>query len=615
MALSEADVGAVAFTTSTAAISCVFRERYSDFVVREVTLGGSEVRLVSEALPAAEVAAALGEAEEAASAAGLCALCGGDAALGSALEALLGAADGGGSPFVLLPASGDKAARTAQHRYCARLERATTDTVDDEADATLKRVRVWRKSGEAGGGGVKRGRHGGPKMDARSRADWPADRPPFCRFVLYKENADTMHAAGLFARALRCKQTSVGYAGTKDKRACTSQEVTVFKRTPAAIARAARDARAMEHHAIRGGQFAFVAEPLKLGDLGGNAFEVALRRARAGDGSRAALETAAADAARAVDADGFVNYFGLQRFGTGGTCNSLVGGAVLAAATGGGDWKRVVDLILAPAKADDEAAADAKRRYAAGDVAGAAERMPRQCRSEKQVLRALADRGDAAFLNAFQSLPKNLQLMYAHAHQSLVFNEAASARCAAHGPRPVAGDLVLARRGGGASSATPESSATERLRAGADVVRLTAEDVGNYSAFDVLLPLPGSGVEYPTFPGADAAYATKLDTYKSAAHPQYSLSGAYRHCFVRPANLRLRVVAYGARDAQLLATDDRSDAPPLDVAPGPDLALVASFALPTSSYATVCLREMTKQSFAKGHHAQKTEDHDAANAA
>ena len=96
----------------------------------------------------------------------------------------------------------------------------------------LKRVRAWRKKG-----GTKRDRDG-PKMDARSRADWPRDRPNFLKFTLYKENVDTMHAVSLLARALRCKPTSLGYAGTKDKRGATTQEVTVFKRTPEAVARA-----------------------------------------------------------------------------------------------------------------------------------------------------------------------------------------------------------------------------------------------------------------------------------------------------------------------------------------------------------------------------------------
>ena len=76
---TEADVGAVAFTTTSPAIACVFRERYSDFVVREVALGGAEVKLESEALPAAADAPAAAAAAEAASAAGLVALCGGDA--------------------------------------------------------------------------------------------------------------------------------------------------------------------------------------------------------------------------------------------------------------------------------------------------------------------------------------------------------------------------------------------------------------------------------------------------------------------------------------------------------------------------------------------------------
>ena len=590
---TEADVGAVAFTTTSPAIACVFRERYSDFVVREVALGGAEVKLESEALPAAADAPAAAAAAEAASAAGLVALCGGDAALLGAVEALL-ADDGAGTP-VLLPPSGDKASRTAQHRYCQRLPNVTTDTVDD---GDLKRVRAWRKKG-----GTKRDRDG-PKMDARSRADWPRDRPNFLKFTLYKENVDTMHAVSLLARALRCKPTSLGYAGTKDKRGATTQQVTVFKRTPEAVARAVADERAMERQVLRCGHFSYVEKPLALGDLAGNAFAVALRRATAGDGSRAALEAAAAAAAEQLATNGFVNYFGPQRFGAGGTCNSVVGAAVVAAAAATDDWRAVVDLALAPGPGDGDDAARSKALYANGDLQGALQAMPRRCRTERALLEGLTRHGESAWLNAFQCLPKNLQLMYVHAHQSKVFNEAASRRCAAHGSKAVVGDLVLDGPKG--------ASQTQRLSATAKVKVLGNDDLARYDAFDVLLPLPGTAVTYPAFAGAAEAYASKLENYAAPKHSEYSLSGAYRHCFVKPADLAVDVVAYGARDAPLVATDDRAGAAPLDVAPGAEAALRVRFSLPTSSYATVCLRELTKQSFAKGVHARQTEANDAA---
>lgn len=59
----------------------------------------------------------------------------------------------------------------------------------------------------------------------------------------------------------------MNYAGTKDKRAKTSQLFCVKKRDPQCIARAARDLRYMKI-----GNFTFKENVLKLGDLKGNRY-------------------------------------------------------------------------------------------------------------------------------------------------------------------------------------------------------------------------------------------------------------------------------------------------------------------------------------------------------
>ncbi|KAK3266426.1 hypothetical protein CYMTET_24949 [Cymbomonas tetramitiformis] len=47
----------------------------------------------------------------------------------------------------------------------------------------------------------------------------------YLRFTLYKENMDTMSAIAMLARFMHIKPGIFQYAGTKDRRACTSQEV------------------------------------------------------------------------------------------------------------------------------------------------------------------------------------------------------------------------------------------------------------------------------------------------------------------------------------------------------------------------------------------------------
>lgn len=398
MSLTEEAVGMAPVQAQI--IECVFRERYSDFVVREVGPDGAVARVVAEAPPADAPDEAPAEEEAPATAAGLAALAGGDADVVEAIERVLSGADPG--PAALPPCS-DKAARTAQHQYARRLGAAT----DTDGAGPAMHVRVWKA-----GGSRKRARDGGGRQDSRNV--WPAGRPRFCRFALYKENCDTMAVVGALARALRCKASSVGYAGTKDRRAATTQFATAHRKdartVSAAVARVAR-----QFPAVRCGGFSYVGDALRLGDLSGNAFEVALRRARVAGGGREALVAAAADAARRVGERGFVNYFGLQRFGTGATSNAIVGEAVLKAATGRGEWKAVSDLILGARARDEPREVEAKAHYAAGRLREAVDAMPRRQRVERGLLEGLVRHGANAHLSAFETLPKNLRLMYVHA--------------------------------------------------------------------------------------------------------------------------------------------------------------------------------------------------------
>lgn len=109
------------------------------------------------------------------------------------------------------------------------------------------------------------------------------------------------------------------------------------------------------------GECSYVAEPLVLGNLTGNEFTVTLRNVRplveTAEEPPATLEARARAAVASLRQTGFMNYFGLQRFGAAsGARTHVVGAAVLR-----GDWAAAVDLILAP-RADE---ARAVRRRAA----------------------------------------------------------------------------------------------------------------------------------------------------------------------------------------------------------------------------------------------------------
>ena len=71
------------------------------------------------------------------------------------------------------------------------------------------------------------------------------------------------------------------------------------------------------------GNFSQSATPLRLGDLSGNLFTVVLR---AVDGGSAQHASASVSALRD---SGFINYFGLQRFGSGSVATHSIGADAL----------------------------------------------------------------------------------------------------------------------------------------------------------------------------------------------------------------------------------------------------------------------------------------------
>lgn len=142
------------------------------------------------------------------------------------------------------------------------------------------------------------------------------------------------------------------------------------------------------------GNFSYVSEPLKLGNLSGNRFGIVLRNltlpnvpsnvteSGAENGAENGSVEGAADESSAekdavteaasietgeklketidrrcswVKENGFINYFGLQRFGSGGAPTSEVGLAMLKE-----DWKGAVKLIMTPRLGENEATHESK---------------------------------------------------------------------------------------------------------------------------------------------------------------------------------------------------------------------------------------------------------------
>ena len=327
---------------------------------------------------------------------------------------LLPAAEGKPAPApLILASSNDKAYRTSMHVFFNSHFQLMTDTVEapsgEEASGPVKKdskrpclsIRVHPRkpvNSKGGNGGQKRSRDEGGGWKGHRR--WPANLPQYLEFTLCKENKDTGDAIGVLSRILHVKPRSFGFAGTKDRRGVTSQRVTIFK------VRAARMAK-LRLLGMKVGNYRYVDRDLRLGDLKGNLFTLTLRGIE--EGSQLSIS----EAVRTLRTSGFINYFGLQRFGSHSIGTHVVGAALLR-----GAWEEAVDLILRPRDGDKPQVAMARSIFKEqGNAAAALKHMPTWCVAERSLLEGLVRAQKNDYVSAFSSIPRTTRKMYVHAYQ------------------------------------------------------------------------------------------------------------------------------------------------------------------------------------------------------
>ena len=106
---------------------------------------------------------------------------------------------------------------------------------------------------------------GAPARDTRKDQEpWPKDRPPFTCFTVFKTNKDTMSAIKEISFMTRRTEKSFSFAGTKDKRAITTQQVS------SKFLRLHQLKKAAPRLAIKGiyvGNVTYIDRPLRLGNV------------------------------------------------------------------------------------------------------------------------------------------------------------------------------------------------------------------------------------------------------------------------------------------------------------------------------------------------------------
>uniref|UniRef100_A0A673JWB9 Pseudouridylate synthase 7 homolog n=1 Tax=Sinocyclocheilus rhinocerous TaxID=307959 RepID=A0A673JWB9_9TELE len=526
--LSETDVGILKFISEHRGFSGILKERYSDFVVHEINKEGRTVRLDDLCVPAdveeespecsSTDSQTLTEEQK------------------QQLEELQLFKNKEASVAIEVQQD-SKEKRTLLHRAVKTLYPGL-ETKTEDRDGK-KFIVAYHAAGKTA-------------LAAPRKHSWPKNRGSFCHFVLYKENKDTMDAINLLSKFLRVRPNMFSYMGTKDKRAVTVQEIAVLKISAERLSHLNKCLMNLKL-----GNFSYKKHPLKLGELQGNHFTVVLRNI---SGTQEQVE----QAMTSLRETGFINYYGMQRFGTTAvpTHRHTVGRAILQ-----NNWKEVVDLILKPRPGAEKGyLVKCREEWARSqDPEAALKKLPVKRCVEGQLLRGLAKYGKNNIITAFGLIPRNNRLMYIHSYQSYIWN--CNLRC-------ISGSAHV----------------------------LSADEAEKHSLHDVVMPLPGFDIIYPTHSVGggyrDMLSADDLDI-ENMRHKvrDYSLAGAYRRILIRPRDVSWELIQYDDPRVPLVHTDVEKleNAPaPVYLKEGKYGALKMEFSLPSSTYATMAVREVLK---------------------
>ncbi|KAH7636342.1 pseudouridylate synthase 7 [Dermatophagoides farinae] len=516
------------------------------------------------------------------------------------------------------------------------------------------------------------------------RQNWPSNRPSFVHFVLYKENMETIQVVNELSRRLGVGTKKFTYAGNKDKRAISTQKFSAFRTNPAKIWRSCQEFNQRSGHRIRlhVGHFHYEKEPLRLGDLSGNQFEIVLRDVRLVDiddddddmnqqkGLPSSLQqpqsssdnidklfdrNVCEQALMNVKTNGFINYFGMQRFGSHRIDSHKLGILILRK-----EFKKLVEEILVEKPTDivpyrnHNNKNNNSREISFNDAI----RLWRQTRDANEAYRKLNYKYtiEGSLLRGLSKvnpndyhgglcigLNRNSRLLYLHAYQSYLWNRIASFRIRQYGLNVVEGDLVFVGPNFNETVDDDADFSQEQQHQDDDddhdnessniinnnnikanisndqIELVTKENLEKFTIYDVVIPIIGALSKFPTNSTKD--FIDKILNEDSVSMEQFSnlgqqwcVNGSYRKLMVRPMQFKWEWCEYQDDTEPLIETDldrigqnepkmnkkrNEKKRTPIDLQFDEENnyhALKIMIRLPSSSYATICLREITKVS-------------------
>ncbi len=270
-----------------------------------------------------------------------------------------------------------------------------------------------------------------PELDWDKVFSEKQDKEDYLHLTLEKNNLATTVAISQMSRFLHTSKKRIGYAGLKDKRALTSQRISIFEPSLERL-------KKFYFKTIKVYDPTWSKKRIDIGDLKENKFVVTIRQIK--NLAEEEIRTITEECISQIQKNGLINYFGEQRFGGTREITHRVGKLFMKS-------KFKEGIILYLTETNDFETEDIKAARSALkedlDFGHHASSFPASFGYESAMLNHLAKNPDD-YLGAIQVLPKAVQYLFIHAYQSYLFNELINMRLdRGYGLNPIDGDRIV----------------------------------------------------------------------------------------------------------------------------------------------------------------------------
>jgi tRNA pseudouridine13 synthase len=376
--------------------------------------------------------------------------------------------------------------------------------------------------------------------------------------VLEKYNLETFASIQKLAAHLEVPYRNIGFAGLKDKRAVTTQRISISGADPQKL--------------LNMPEFGFyfnriqLGKPIKLGDLNGNHFNIIIRQM---DGPFDLVQKCLGTLKEQILSISLPNFYGQQRFGAIRPISHKVGQVLLH-----GDYETALKIYLTESLQQEPEKINDIRARIQDSWPLFEEIFPTKYYYENKIIHNLKKffpNHKKTFKKVF---PFRYELLFIHAYQSYLFNRMLSHRLKNQLPleHALEGDWVALLDTYSLPTRATYKATSHNLN--------SLNNAIDHSKAVVLFPLFGFDLDYSNHPQADyisgliEKEAIELSLFKFPTNPKLNFKTVYRPIAFKPKNFEFA----------LIETNHHAE----------DFYIQLKFSINKGCYATVVLREFMK---------------------